>query len=139
MASTPFSLRMPERLLAHLRRHAEMRGEPPSRAAVRLIDEGLAIEAYPGIFFQDGPAGRRPTLASGPDVWQVIDAVKSFGTGEEAIAEAAEWLSLGHWQVRTAIRYYADHREEIDTWIRRNDELAVEAEDRWRREQASLA
>ena len=35
----------------------------------RQIDEGLRMEAHPGIVFRNGPSGRRAGLAAGPDVW----------------------------------------------------------------------
>ena len=38
----------------------------------RQIDEGLRMEAHPGIVFRNGPSGRRAGLAAGPDVWEVV-------------------------------------------------------------------
>jgi hypothetical protein len=32
-----------------------------------------------GIVFRDGPMGRRAGLAAGPDVWEVIAAMRSTG------------------------------------------------------------
>lgn len=34
------------------------------------------------------------------------------------------------------LSYYADHREEIDEWIRANQEESASAESAWRRQQA---
>jgi hypothetical protein len=30
------------------------------------------MNAHPGIVCRDGPAGRRPGVVGGPDVWEVI-------------------------------------------------------------------
>jgi hypothetical protein len=108
-APKPFSIRMSEQTLKRLSAGARRRGEPKARTAERLIDEGLRMEDHPGIVFREGPAGRRAALAGGPDVWEVIEAVRGTGlAGEEAIAATAEWGGLTAAQVRLAVRYYGD-------------------------------
>jgi uncharacterized protein (DUF433 family) len=109
---------MSEPILARLDAGARRRGEPRSRVAERLIDEGLRMEDHPGIVFRDGPAGRRAALAGGPDVWEVIETVKGTELGgEEAIEAAVEWGNLTFAQVQAAVRYYGDFRDEIDERI----------------------
>ena len=98
------------------------------------------MDDHPGILFRGGPTGRRAGLASGPDVWEVIAAIHSSGLeAEAAIASAAEWGGLSEGQVRTAIRYYAEYRGEIDDRIRRNVDGADAAEQQWLRERSALA
>ena len=98
------------------------------------------MEDHPGVVFRDGPAGRRAGLAAGPDVWEVIAAIRSSGvTGDTALETAAEQGGLTVRQVRTAVGYYAEYREEIDERLRRNVEEADAAEAQWRREQNALA
>lgn len=117
----PFSIRMSDRTLERLDAGARRRGEPKARTAERLIDEGLRMEDHPGIVFRDGPAGRRAALASGPDVWEVIETLRGTGrSGEAAISATAEWGGLTPAQVRVAVRYYADFSEEIDERIDSN-------------------
>src|ERR1700683_1265845 len=117
----PFSIRMSSRTLARLDVGAQRRGEPKSRTAERLIDEGLRIEDHPGIVFKDGPAGRRAALVMGPDVWQVVKTLKETGPAQEqAIAGAMFWGNLSRAQVEVAIRYYADFPEEVDERIAHN-------------------
>jgi hypothetical protein len=41
--------------------------------------------------------------------------------------------------VRTAIAYYADHREEIDTWIEQNRSEAQTARESWERGREAIA
>jgi uncharacterized protein (DUF433 family) len=140
VAQKPFSIRMSARTLARLDRGARRRGEAKARTAERLIDEGLRMEDHPGIVFRDGPAGRRAALAGGPDVWEVIETVKGTGlTGEAAVAAAAEWGALTQTQVRGAVRYYADFRDEVDERIARNRQEAERRHAAWEREQAALA
>jgi uncharacterized protein (DUF433 family) len=135
----PFSIRMSERTLDRLDLGARRRGEAKARTAERLIDEGLRMEDHPGITFRDGPSGRRAALAAGPDVWEVIETLNGTGlSGEPAIAAAAQWGSLSAVQVRAAVRYYADYRDEIDGRIRLNRQEAERQRAAWERTQAAL-
>jgi uncharacterized protein (DUF433 family) len=79
------------------------------------------MDEHPGIVFVDGPAGRRPSLARyrGLDVWQVISTLHA---NDGDVADTAEVLNIPESEVRAALAYYADHRGEIDDWIRANDE-----------------
>jgi hypothetical protein len=130
---------MSERTLARLEAGARRRGEAKARTAERLIDEGLRMEDHPGIVFRDGPAGRRAALAGGPDVWEVVETLKGTGlAGEQAIAAAARWGNLTMGQVRTALRYYADFRQEVDEWIAFNREEAEQQRASWERSRAAL-
>ncbi|MGI8921824.1 MAG: ribbon-helix-helix protein, CopG family [Solirubrobacteraceae bacterium] len=136
----PFSIRMSARTLARLDAGARRRGEAKARTAERLIDEGLCMEDHPGIVFRDGPTGRRAALAGGPDVWEVIETVKGTGlSGEEALGAAAEWGNLTPVQVRVAVHYYADYREEVDGWILRNRQEAERQHSAWERVREALA
>jgi len=58
--------------------------------------------------------------------------------GDAAIALTAEMTGLSENEVRIAVRYYADHSREIDTWINRVQAEADRAEKAWRREQHML-
>jgi hypothetical protein len=142
MARTRANLTIPvdretlDRLDARRRR----RGESKARLAQRYIVEGMEMEDHPGVVFRDGSGGRRPGLAGGPDVWQVIGVLKGSNKKREAaIRHAAEWLDIRPDQVRAAVSYYGQHQREIDEWIRRNDEEAEAAEAAWGREQELLA
>ena len=140
LAPKPFSIRMSAGILDRLDRRARRRGEAKSRTAERLIDEGLRMEDHPGIVFRDGPAGRRAALAGGPDVWEVIETLQDTGLkGEEAIAATAEWGVLTHTQVRTAIHYYGEFRDEVDTRIVSNGQEAERQREAWVRAREALA
>ncbi len=111
-----------------------------SRLAQRYIEEGLRSDDHPGIFFRDGPAGRRPGLVAGPDVWEVIGALRSVPeSGEARVAALAERIGLSEAKVRTAIRYYSEYPEEIDSWIAANDAEAERLEAAFARERELLA
>jgi uncharacterized protein (DUF433 family) len=133
-------MRLAEETVARLEAHGRRRGETKTRTGERLIEEGLRMEDHPGIVFRDGPSGRRAALPNGPDVWEVVDALQSSGRKRErAIAAAADWGSLSVGQVRSAVQYYAEYREEIDERIRLNREEADRQHAAWQRAQEALA
>jgi hypothetical protein len=133
------SIRMPDDTREQLEATAEAHGETRSALMQRYIEEGLRMDRHPGIVFRPGPAGRRPGLAGGPDVWEVIRVVQNVETrGDKAIAEAARWLGLSPSQTRIAVEYYADYPAEIDAWLARADAQAAEAEKLFLRRQEML-
>jgi hypothetical protein len=130
---------MSARTHAQLEEHAQRRREPKARIAEQLIDEGLRREDHPGITFRDGPSGRRAALAGGPDVWEVIGTLQGTGlTGEKAVAATARWGNLAPAQVRAAVRYYAEYRDEVDERIRFNRHEAERERLAWERMEEAL-
>lgn len=123
-----------------LKRGAARRAESISSAGERLIDEGLRMEAHPGIVFRDGPSGRRAGLATGPDVCEVVGLLLGLeGSVEKRVAAAAVQLGLTEGLVRTASRYYAEHTDEIDAEIARNEDMADRELAAWENERRLLS
>lgn len=73
------------------------------------------------IVLRDGRAGLRPRLPGGPDVWEVVAVHRSFAD----VKRTANWLDQPASAIEIALRYYEEHRAEIDDWIRGN-ELAAD-------------
>lgn len=134
--SRHLSVRVEEDVVERLDVESRRVGRSRSWLAKRLLEEGLRMERHPGIVFRSGPAGRRAGLMGGPDVWQVARVAVGDGASR---AEVAELTGLPPEQVGVALRYYAEHRDEIDAWIRMVDQEAERAEADWRREQELLA
>lgn len=116
-----------------------------SAAANMLVDEGLRMMEHPGILFRTGPTGRRAGLAAGPDVWEVVRAVKATRAAEPGLDEK-ELLSLVEENtgvpvrlIRVATGYWAAYPDEIDAEIAAADAAEENAEQAWRREQELLA
>ena len=123
-----------------LKRGAARRAESISAVGERLIDEGLRMEAHPGILFRDGPSGRRAALAGGPDVWEVVGLLQGLrGSVEKRVSAAAVQLGLTDTQVRTTSRYYAEFTDEIDAEIALNDETADREMAAWEHERRLLS
>jgi hypothetical protein len=90
---------------------------------VALIDEAFRMTEHPGIVFRPGPTGRRAALSGGPDVWEVVRAIKSARAAEPGFHDD-DLLSLvsGNTGIvprllSTAVRYWAAYPEEIDAEI----------------------
>lgn len=78
----------------------------------------LPLDRHPGIVFRDGPTGCRAALPGGPGVWEVVQTIRTGkARGDAAVVAAADLLALNRSQVRTALRYYATHPEDIDKRI----------------------
>lgn len=128
------------RLSEQLKSEARASGNSVSALAEELITEGLRMRRHPLVTFREGPAGRRPGLVGGPDVWELIDwLVGGDVPPEERVQRAATHLHLRPEQVEAALAYYAEFTDEVDDWIRAGDEHAARAEALWRREQELLA
>ena len=113
--TSPLSIRFDKALLERLRRRAAICDSTPSGLAQRLVDEGLRAQEHPGIVFRDGPSGRRAALAAGPDVWEIVAAVRGSSVRDErrAVATAAQELALSPSQVSLALDYYGAFAAEI--------------------------
>jgi hypothetical protein len=116
-----------------------------SSAANRLVDEALRMSEHPGIVFRPGPTGRRAGLVGGPDVWEVVRAVKSARAHEPGLAEddlltlIAENTGIPGRLIRVAVRYWASYPDEVDAEIAAAEAADDAAEDVWRRERQLLA
>lgn len=134
------SIRFDEVLLERLRRRASAQATTPSGLAQRLVDEGLRAHEHPGIVFRDGPSGRRAALVAGPDVWEVVAAVRyTTARGEAAATAVAGEMGLSVAQVKTALEYYGAFPDEIDAQVVENEQAADEALAAWQARQQLLA
>ncbi len=128
------------RLAERLKSEAQARGTSASALAEELIDEGLRVRRHPLVSFRDGPAGRRASLISGPDIWEVIAGVVGGDVAPaKRIDRAVKLFGLRREQIDAALAYYAEFTEEIDFLITTNRAAADEAEALWRRQQDLLA
>jgi len=116
-----------------------------SSAANRLVDEALRMAEHPGIIFRSGPTGRRAALAGGPDVWEVIRAVKSAHAAEprldsdDLMSLVSDNTGIALRLVTTAVRYWAAYPDEVDAEIAAADAAEEAAEQAWLRERQLLA
>src|SRR6516225_10192745 len=116
-AATPvrFDAAVAERLASFV---AANPGLSLSSAANRLVDEALRMTEHPGIIFRAGPTGRRAALAGGPDIWEVIRAIKSAHSAEPGLHETdllglvSDNTGIALRLLNTAVRYWAAYPAE---------------------------
>lgn len=129
MGRSTTSIRLDDDLRRRLGARAAAEGTTVTELIARFVREGLASAAHPGIMFKPGPAGRRAALAGGPDVWEVIAALRdTTGAESERVASVAEQLALHERQVLIALEYAAAHRAEIEERVAANDQTLARAE-----------
>jgi hypothetical protein len=139
VASSHLSIRVDDSIIERLDIESRRLDKSRSDLAKTLIDEGLRMLAHPGIVFRPGPAGRRPGLACGADIWEVSRVIRALaGTSDTWVDQVSELTSIPPDDVVTAWRYYSAYRDEIDAWIQWVDDEAERAEAAWLREQALL-
>ena len=126
---TTTSLRLPDELRDRLAAAASQQDTTVTALLERYAREGLATEAHPGIVFKPGLTGRRAALAGGPDVWEVVAALRSTtGNEQDRVTTVADQLGLHPRQVTIALSYAADHPDEIEQRIAANETALAQAE-----------
>lgn len=127
--ATSTSYRLERQLKERLAQRASAEGVPETALVVRLLEQGLAAIEHPGIVYRPGPSGWRAGLAGGPDVDEVVRAVRATGKGgDKAVLLAANRLGVHDRLVRIAIDYAAEHLDEIEERLRRNEEAVAHAQ-----------
>jgi hypothetical protein len=143
--ASPRSVRFDEDVLDRLGRYVQAHpGTSTSSVANLFVDEALRSYEHPGIMFRPGPTGRRAALAGGPDVWEVIGALKALREENPSLADEELRDALGQvtglspGQVSVALRYYVAYPAEIDERIAANEAEAVREHALWESQQALL-
>jgi len=133
--ATPRSIRFESGTVDKLARYtARHPGMTQSSAAALLVEEALRMEDHPGVVFRDGPAGRRPALMAGPDVWEVVRAIRDVRAAEpkasadEVIEVVCDVASLTRPVVQVAVSYYGELPEEINAMIEAADDAEADAQ-----------
>lgn len=122
--TTPRSIRLEphvtDRLRSYVTRHP---GLSSAAVAARLVDEGLRMDEHPGIVFRDGPMGRRAVVVGGPDVWQIVSAVRAArfanprASQKAVLALVAENGGLAPRLVDIAITYWSSYPDEVEALV----------------------
>jgi uncharacterized protein (DUF433 family) len=120
---------LPDDLRQQLVRVASEEATTVTDLIERFAREGLACAQHPGIVFKPGPSGRRAALAGGPDVWEIVSALRhTLGKEARRVAALAAEFGLHERQVIMALDYAAAHRDEVEERVNANDRALEEAE-----------
>jgi sulfur carrier protein ThiS len=123
------SIRLEDRLRERLATLAAAEGTTVTELIERFVREGLDSAVHSGVVFKPGPSGRRAALAGGPDVWEIVAALRhTHGSEAGRVAALAQQFGIHERQVVIALDYAAAHREEIEKRIRANERALAEAE-----------
>ena len=127
---THFSFRVDAGTRKRLREEARVRRISESELARRYVAEGVRGDRHPRITFTDHPSGRHAALRSRPrlDVRVIVDAWRANKRDEPAVAALYE---LDPADVRAALDYYREFRDEIEAEAREAREDADRLEAEW--------
>lgn len=120
-----FEPRVRSRLAAYVASHPGVSG---SAATNRFVDEALRTMDHPTVIFREGPSGRRAVLLGGPDVWEVVRAVRDARDaepdldGDEVLELVSHNSGVPLRLVRAALAYWAEFPDEVDAEIARAEE-----------------
>lgn len=128
--------RVPRRVKDDLTALSRRRNIEESELARTLLDEALRREKHPGIVFRATAVGREAAIEGRRlYVWQVMQTVWSSG-GD--VDQAAQFLGLRSDQVRAAIGYCAEYRDEIEALVTLNQEESERYRQEWERQREVL-
>jgi hypothetical protein len=112
----PVSLRLPAEIAAKVRPSLERRSD--AEMVRVLTEEAVTMREFPGIYFANGPTGRRARFQRGPDVWEVLEPYVMSGNDWTALRES--FPDTDEATLRMALRYYEQYPEEIRARIALN-------------------
>lgn len=111
-----FNVRAPERLLEELGSISH-HGESLSKTALRLMEEGVRMEKYPGILFSWGPSGRRAfVMGTGLSVWEICRIWQDFGRNVARVTNAYPDLKSARISVAVSYREAYIHEMPVGEW-----------------------
>ena len=89
------SIRIGDEVFAQLEAQSQRIGQSRSAVARQLLEEGLRMEQHPRIVFRSGPGGRRAGLIDGPDVSEIVSAVRGSDAGDaDSLADIGKRTGL---------------------------------------------
>ncbi len=125
MATPTKTIRLRPRLRAEIERIARRTRGSFSEVAQTLLDEALRMQACPGIYFADEPAGRVAKVAgTGLGVWEVIRIYNSVKGNETKLKKWMPHVSSA--QLKAALLYYAKFPQEVEAEIADNVAASTE-------------
>jgi hypothetical protein len=126
----PTSFRLSDDLMERLDAEALAAGTSVTALVATVLDEGLKTRRFPGVVYREGPTGRRAGLVGGPDVWEVVRAVRgATGRGEQRVQRVAQERGLPVEVVRLAVDFYAAFPTEVDARVAADEVAARQVRD----------
>jgi hypothetical protein len=134
------SFRLSDAAKQQLQRWADREGLTATALLERLILEGVDTLEHPGIVYRGPTKDRRPGLAGGPDVWEVVARLRELpGSEEERIDLLAQEAELHPRQIRLALEFAVRHPADVDERIDRQEQAILASRQAAERRRAYLA
>jgi len=138
--ATSTSFRLSDQARQRLTDRAEREGLSATALLERLIIEGVDVLDHPGIVYRGTTSDRRPALAAGSDVWEIVARLRELdGSEEDRIATLAAESALHPRQIRTALEFASRHPHDVEQRIARNEHAIEEGRRAAQQRQALLA
>ena len=107
---------------------AERTGRPRAAVIRTVAEEGARAWRFPGISFKGDADSRRAWVTgTGLDVWEMIMLYQDVGSVEGIVAD---W-NVTTANVRVALAYYEEYRDEIDRLLLENEMAGEEIQKRY--------
>jgi uncharacterized protein (DUF433 family) len=121
--AAPVSLRLTEQFAEKVRNLAAIERRSVAEMTKVLLEEAVKMREFPDIEFMNGPTGRRASMRTGPDVWEIIEPYYLAGKDWDVLRESYPDLDEG--TLRSALRYYEAYPEEIEARIALNQDFGA--------------
>jgi uncharacterized protein (DUF433 family) len=121
--TAPVSLRLTEEFAQKVRNLAAIEHRSIAEMTKVLLEEAVKMREFPDIEFMDGPTGRRASMRTGPDVWEIIEPYYLADKDWDVLRESYPDLDEG--TLRSALRYYEAYPEEIEARIALNQDFGA--------------
>lgn len=123
--SAPFSIRLGSQEDSFVKEEARRLGRPRGAVVEAYTAEAIRMRRFPGIAFRGDDYRRRAwVIGTGLDVWELVALLRDFGSEQELAGE----YGLTPGQIRVALAYYQEFREEVEDELqlgrRSQEELA---------------
>ena len=126
--SAPFSIRLGRQDDDYVQSEAKRLNRPRGAVVQDYTSEAIRMRRFPGVAFRGGDHRRRAWLiGTGLDIWELVALLRDFDSERELAREYA--LTPG--QIRIALAYYNEYRDEVDEHLSRGRLSAEEMASRY--------
>ena len=126
--SAPFSIRLDRRDDDYVQTEAKRLKRPRGAVVQDYTSEAIRMRRFPGIAFRGDDHRRRAwVIGTGLDIWEIVGLLRDFGS-EQELAKEYEFTPG---QIRIALAYYNEYRDEVEEQLARGRQSAEELASRY--------
>jgi uncharacterized protein (DUF433 family) len=114
--AAPFSIRLERQDDDYVQSEARRLNRPRGAVVQGFTSEAIRMRRFPGIAFRGDDHRRRAwVIGTGLDIWELVALVRDFGSEQELAQE----YDLTPGQIRIALAYYNEYRDEVEEQLTR--------------------